>query len=85
MQKYVVSVYRAHAEDTASVSGIFEDTESGQIETFQTLEDLQSLLAQSIEKNRFKLPNGLAPAEVSALDHVNSHQSCTRSQLRIIR
>jgi hypothetical protein len=85
MQKYVVSVYRAHSEDTASVSGIFEDTESGQIETFQTLEDLQSLLAHSIEKDRFKLPDGLPPAEGSALDHKNPHQSRTRSRLRIIR
>lgn len=85
MQKYVVSIYRAHSEDSALVSGIFEDTESGQIDTFQTLEDLQSLLAHSIEKDRFKLPNGLPPAEGSELDHVNSNQSCTRSQLRIIR
>ena len=85
MQKYVVSVYHAHAEDTASVSGIFEDTESGQIESFQSLEDLQSLLAHSIEKDRIKLPSVLPPAESSSLDHKNSHQSRTRSRLRVIR
>ena len=62
MRNFVVRVYRRHPEGKGLVSGIVEDIESGQKEVFQSFDDLQSLLAHSIENGHFDLTDGL-PSE----------------------
>jgi len=52
MQTYIVRVYRALPANDGSVSGIIEDTESGQKESFHGLDGLRSLLAHSIMKGQ---------------------------------
>jgi len=68
MQSYVVRVYRKNP-DNLWVSGTIEDIESGQKEFFHSFDDLQSTLAQSIEKGQLELPN-LAPEELNTYDKV---------------
>jgi hypothetical protein len=57
MKNYIVRVYRAHSSDLDSISGVVEDIESGQIEPFHDLNDLQSLLAHSVRRGQLELPN----------------------------
>ena len=49
MQNFVLRIYRTHPTDSDSVSGILENIETGQEQSFQSLSQLQSMLAQSIE------------------------------------
>ncbi len=56
MQSFVLRIYRTHPTESDSVSGILEDIESGQEQPFQSLSQLQSMLAQSIETGPQGLP-----------------------------
>jgi hypothetical protein len=56
MQNYIMCVYRARPEDIGSVSGIIEDIESGQKESFHSINELQTMLAHSIGKGQFGFP-----------------------------
>jgi hypothetical protein len=56
MKNYIVRVYRARPADL-SVSGVIEDIESGQRQFFNSLIDLQSMLAHSIGKGQLELPD----------------------------
>jgi hypothetical protein len=69
MQTYVVRVYRSLPEDEASVSGVIEEIESGKKQSFNSLIDLQSKLAQSIGKDQLELSD-MAIQESSPLEHV---------------
>ena len=69
MHTYVVRVYRAHPEDVGSASGIIEDVESGQKESFHSIYELQAILAHSIGKVLHGLPN-LAPQESNIRSNV---------------
>jgi len=66
MHNYVVRVYRSRPGAVASVSGIIEDAESGQKESFNSFNELQTLLAHSIERGQLELPN--LTAEVKKTD-----------------
>ena len=68
MQTYILRVYRARPADV-SVSGIFEDIESGQKKTFHSLNDLLTILAKSFGKGQFDFPE-LTPGESTPQDHV---------------
>lgn len=57
MQNYIVRVYRAQPDDAGSVSGVIEDTDSGQKESFHNLNDLKTMLGNSIMKGQRGLPN----------------------------
>ena len=57
MQTYIVRVYRAHLEDEGSVSGVIEDIESGQKQSFNSFIDLQTKLAHSIGKGQLGFPD----------------------------
>ncbi len=57
MQTYIVRVYRARPEDMGSVSGVIEDIESGQKESFQSINELQTKLAHSIGKGQLGFPD----------------------------
>jgi hypothetical protein len=48
LQSFVVHVYRRCRVDENSIPGILEDIESGQKEFFQSLNELQAMLAHSI-------------------------------------
>ena len=69
MHTYIVRVYRARPEGEGSVSGIIEDIESGQKQSFNSLVDLQSKLAHSIGKGQLE-PSDLVPQELLALDPI---------------
>jgi hypothetical protein len=69
MQTYIVRVYRARPEDEGSVSGIIEDIESGQKQSFNSLIDLQSKLAHSIGKGQLELSD-MAIKESQPLENV---------------
>lgn len=56
MKNYIVRVYRARPDNLDSVSGIIEDSESGQKESFHNIKELQTLLAHSIGRGQFELP-----------------------------
>jgi hypothetical protein len=49
MQAFVLRIYRKHPTDSDSVSGMLENIETGQEQPFQSLSQLQSMLARSIE------------------------------------
>lgn len=49
MQTFVLRIYRKHPTDSDSVSGMLENIETGQEQPFQSLSQLQSMLARSIE------------------------------------
>ena len=57
MKNYTVRVYRAHPSNLDSISGIVEDIESGQIESFHRLEELHALLVCSVSRGQLELPN----------------------------
>lgn len=69
MQTYIVRVYRAHPEDMGSVSGVIEDIESGEKESFHSINELQTMLAHSIEKDQLGFPN-LTTQELNAHDNI---------------
>ncbi|TNF98216.1 MAG: hypothetical protein EP297_08660 [Gammaproteobacteria bacterium] len=52
MQNYVLRVYRTHPTDAELVSGIIENTDSGQKESFHSISELQSMLAHSFSKGQ---------------------------------
>jgi hypothetical protein len=64
MQTYIVRVYRARPGDEESVSGMIEDIETGHKELFNSLINLQSKLAHSIEKGQLELSD-LASQELN--------------------
>jgi hypothetical protein len=57
MQNYIVRIYRAHHGDAGSVAGILEDIESGDKIPFHNLNELQTMLADSIVKGQFEFSN----------------------------
>ena len=63
VQSYVVRVYRRSPVDKGSVSGILEDIDSGQKESFHSLNELQSMLSHSIGKDQLGC-HDLAPQEL---------------------
>ena len=69
MQTYIVRVYRARLEDDGSVSGVIEDIDSGQKQSFCSLIDLQSKLAHHIGEGQLELSD-LAIQESPQLEHV---------------
>jgi hypothetical protein len=69
MQTYVLRIYRARPEDEGSVYGVIEDIESGHKECFNSLVDLQAMLAHSITMGQLQLPD-LAPQELTHLEPV---------------
>ena len=69
MQTYIVRVYRARPEDEGSVSGVIEDIESGQKQNFNSLTNLQSMLAHTIGKGQIELPD-LVIQKPPQLDYV---------------
>ena len=69
MQTYIVRVYRARREDEGSVAGVIEDIESGQKKYFNSLVNLQSMLADSIGKGQLELTE-MVSEELSTLDPV---------------
>jgi hypothetical protein len=60
MQNYIVRVYRTRPEDMESVSGVIENIESGQKESFNTIDELQTILAHSIGKGQLGFPDMVA-------------------------
>jgi hypothetical protein len=68
MQSYIVRVYRAHPEDMDSVSGIIEDIESGQKESFHSINELQTMLAHFIGKGQLGFPD-LVTQELNTHDN----------------
>lgn len=62
MQNFVLRIYRTEPVDEDSVSGILENIETGQNLAFQSMSQLQSMLAQSIKQGRPGLP-GLVSSE----------------------
>jgi hypothetical protein len=62
MQNFVLRIYRTDPVDEDSVSGILENIETGQNLAFQSMSQLQSMLAQSIKQGRPGLP-GLVSSE----------------------
>jgi len=69
MQTYIVRVYRARPEDEGSVAGVIEDIESGQKKYFNSLVNLQSMLADTIGKGQLELTE-MVSEELSTLDPV---------------
>jgi hypothetical protein len=61
MRNFVVRVYRSYPEDKRLVSGVVEDIESGQKVIFHNFDDLQSILACSIEDGLVTRTDGLLP------------------------
>ncbi len=57
MQNYIVRVYRARPEDVESVSGVIENIESGQKESFNNIDELETILAHSIGKGQLGFPD----------------------------
>ena len=62
MQNFVLRIYRTHSTDSDAASGIIENIETGQEQSFQSLSQLQSMLAQSIETGPPGFPK-LVPGE----------------------
>lgn len=69
MQNYVLRVYRTHPTDAELVSGIIENIDSGQKESFHSLSELQSMLAHSISKGQLGFSN-FVPQELDTHDNV---------------
>lgn len=69
MRNYIVRMYRAYTEDAGPVSGFIEDTDSGQKKSFHNLNDLQSMLGDSIMKGQLGLPI-LIPQELDEHEDV---------------
>jgi len=69
MQTYIVRVYRADSADDGSVSGVIEDIESGQQESFHSIDALQTLLAHSVMKGQVEIPD-LVTQEADSYDNV---------------
>lgn len=61
MQNYIVRVYRARPEDVESISGFIEEIESGEKETFHSMDELQAILAHSIGKGQLGFPDLVTP------------------------
>jgi hypothetical protein len=68
MRTFIVRVYRAHPADM-SVAGVIEEIESGQKHFFNSLIEIQSMLADSIGKGQLELSD-LVPYELTTLDPV---------------
>lgn len=64
MQTYIVRVLRARPSSISPVSGILEDIESGQKETFQSFTELQTLLGDSIARGQLGFPD-FTPYEIT--------------------
>ena len=69
MQNYVLRVYRTHPTDAESVSGVIENIDSDQKESFNCLSELQSMLAHSISKGQLGFPD-LVPQELDTHENV---------------
>ena len=69
MQNYVLRVYRTHPSDAELVSGVIENVDSGHNESFQSLSELQSMLAHSISKGQLGFPD-LVPQELDTNENV---------------
>ena len=69
MHTYIVRVYRANPVDDGSVSGVIEDIESGQQKSFHGINDLQSLLTQTVTEGQFEIRD-LVTQEADAYDKV---------------
>ena len=69
MQTYIVRVYRARPEDEGSVSGMIEDIESGQNQSFNSFIELQSMLAHSIGEGQLGFSD-LVPQELDTHENV---------------
>jgi len=69
MQTYIVRIYRARPEDEGSVSGVIEDIESGQKQSFNSFIKLQSMLAHSIGKGQLGFAD-LVPQELDTHENV---------------
>jgi len=69
MQTYIVRVYRADPANDGSVSGVIEDIESGQQESFHSIDALQTLLAHSVMKGQVEIPD-LVTQEADSYDNV---------------
>jgi hypothetical protein len=65
MQNYIVRVCRAHSSDLESVSGVIEDTESGEKESFHSLIELQTLLANFIGRGQLELTDLAVPERLT--------------------
>jgi len=65
MKNYIVRVYRAHPSYLDSISGVVEDIESGQIESFHSLDQLQTLLVHSVRRGQLELPNITTKEEIT--------------------
>ena len=57
MHTYIVCVYRARPEDKDSLTGVIEDIESGQKQSFSSIIDLQSKVTLSIGKGQSEFPD----------------------------
>lgn len=73
-------IYRVRPEDMRSVSGVIEDIESGEKESFHSINELQSMLEHSIGKGQLGFTD-FVPQEL------NTHRRYSREALkeRIIR
>ena len=69
MQAYIVHVYRAHPENSGSVSGIIEDIDSGQKESFRSFDELQTMLGDSIGKGQLGFQD-FTPQDIDTYDKV---------------
>ena len=69
MQTYIVRVYRARPEDMGSVSGIIVDIESGEEESFHSINELEAMLAHSIRNGQLGFTD-LVTQELSTHDNV---------------
>jgi hypothetical protein len=68
METYIVRVYRARPEDMGSVSGVIEDIESGEKESFHSINELETMLAHSIRKGQLGFSD-LATQELNTHDN----------------
>ena len=64
MQNYIVRVYRASPRGLGSVSGLIEDIESGQKESFHSFNELQTLLAKTIGRGLLALTDLTDPTVI---------------------
>jgi len=63
MHNYVVRVYRASSVGADSISGVLEDIQSGQKDSFHNFNELQALLSDSIRVRQFELSYNSPPEE----------------------
>jgi len=63
MRNYVVRVYRASSDGAGLISGVLEDIQSSQKDTFHSFNELQALLTDSIRIRQYELPCNSQPEE----------------------